>query len=74
MPKEKDYTKIVPKEFWNGDDHPQAVTVAELIKQLQRLPGELPLFSYARNGREIIVYNARNGDEACVGIDELNRE
>ena len=72
----KSLSEVIPMEFYNtkraGKPHPQAVNVGDLIKQLQRIPAHLPLFSYAANGCDIVVANISEPEYCCVIIEELD--
>jgi hypothetical protein len=53
----------IPAEFLDvkGDHIPQAQTVGDLIKQLERLPKDLPLCgSDEGHVHELVVYNSPN--------------
>ena len=57
----KNYRKLVPVEFYNeekaGKPHPTATNVGELIKQLKRLPKELPLDLWGSDAKSLFVAN-----------------
>jgi hypothetical protein len=61
----------IPKEFWNGDNHPEAYTVGALIVQLKRLPENLTVKHGFGAGMQIIVYNHGEND-MHLGIEEID--
>lgn len=72
-----DLKKVIPTEFYNEDEAgipvPRANTVGELIKQLQRLPDDLPLSGWEYLTHEIVVYNITMPN-THVTIEEVDAE
>lgn len=46
----------IPEEFYKGDKHPVVRTVAQLKKQLSRLPDDLPI-DHGFGVPEMVVFN-----------------
>ena len=69
--------KIIPTEFYNAEEAgippPRASDVGELIKQLQRLPDDLPLSGWDSLTHEIVVYNITM-QNPHVSIEEVDAE
>jgi hypothetical protein len=69
--------KIIPTEFYNEDEAgipvPRASNVGELIRQLQRLPDDLPLSGWGYLSHEIVVYNITMPNPH-VSIEEVDAE
>lgn len=68
----RDLIEKIPPEFYRGDaEKPRAETVSDLIEQLRRLPGDLPVLSGVDNyGCELTVFNVR-GAKPFLGIEEI---
>ena len=71
----RDYTKIVPIEFYNTKlakrNHPSFRTVGELKEILSKLPDELMFDHDFCEVSEVLVYNISDGiDRITVGIRE----
>ncbi len=61
---EKSMKKIIPKDFYDGNEHPVALTVGEIKQALARLPDDLPVSQDFGEGAMLVVVNARNENAA----------
>lgn len=66
-----DYKEVIPRSFWSGNKKPKASTVAQLIKQLQKLPDNLEIKIGFGDGCQLIVYNI-NTDSMHLEIAKVD--
>lgn len=61
-----DFKKIIPEEFYRGDNMPVVHNVGELKEQLSRLPDDLPLEAGFGDAVALVVFNINTTD--CVHL------
>ena len=70
-----DLKKIIPKEFFRGRmPKPVCMNVAELIRELQKLPKDLPVHEGFNVGVKLIVYNIDEVDPHLGFVENVGGE